>query len=92
MRSNTQWSGPGATAERATEPQPWKIAILTWLALLPQVVVLGLVIPADWPFPVAVTLSTAIPVAVLTWVAMPRLTRRLSGWLGQPRPRTRTTP
>ena len=75
----------------AGTPPSWKIAILTWLALLPQVLVLGL-IPADWSFPVAVTLTTAPPVAVLIWVVMLRVTRLLSAWLGEPVPRTLTMP
>lgn len=66
-------------------PRPvarWKMALVTWLALLPQVVVLSfLLAPLRLPFLAGVALSTAIPVAMLTWVIMPRLTRALDGWL-----------
>ena len=37
--------------------------------------------PFRLPFLVEVSLSTAIPVALLTWVVMPALTRLLYGWL-----------
>ena len=65
-----------------TPPAKWKMALLTWLALLPQVVALGfLLAPLRLPFVIAAPVSTAIPVALLTWVIMPRLTRLLSRWL-----------
>jgi antibiotic biosynthesis monooxygenase (ABM) superfamily enzyme len=64
----------------STVPPRWKMALVTWLALLPQVVVLAFVVP-PLPFLLGVAVSTAIPVAMLTWVVMPRLTRLLQGWL-----------
>jgi antibiotic biosynthesis monooxygenase (ABM) superfamily enzyme len=33
------------------------------------------------PFPLGAAISTAIPVAMLTWVVMPRLTKLLYRWL-----------
>jgi uncharacterized protein len=62
-------------------PPKWKMALVTWLALLPQVLALGKVVPATWPFPFGAAVSTAIPVVLLTWVLMPRLTRLLQRWL-----------
>jgi antibiotic biosynthesis monooxygenase (ABM) superfamily enzyme len=63
-------------------PAKWKMALLTWLALLPQVVILGfLLAPLQLPFFIAAPVSTAIPVALLTWLIMPRLTRALYPWL-----------
>jgi hypothetical protein len=76
---------PGQTA--VSPPPRWKMALMTWLALLPQVIILALVMPASIPFPLNVALSTAIPVAMLTWVVMPRLTKLLYRWLyREPRP------
>jgi antibiotic biosynthesis monooxygenase (ABM) superfamily enzyme len=54
------------------------------MALLPQVILLSFIIPKVLPFPVGVALSTAIPVAMLTWVVMPRLTKLLYSWLYAP--------
>ena len=62
-------------------PPAWKMALVTWLALLPQVIALGYVVPRSWPALVQVAISTAIPVSMLTWVVMPRLTRLLYRWL-----------
>jgi antibiotic biosynthesis monooxygenase (ABM) superfamily enzyme len=63
------------------EPPPkWKMALVTWLALLPQVLLLGAVLP-PLPYPLRPAVSTAIPVALLTWVVMPRLRWWLRRWL-----------
>lgn len=63
-------------------PPRWKMALVTWLCLLPQVIALSfLLAPFGLPFLANVALSTAIPVAMLTWVVMPRVTRALDGWL-----------
>lgn len=66
-----------------TKPPPkWKMALVTWVALLPMVIALAYALaPLRLPFLVQASLSTAIPVAMLTWVLMPRLTRILYGWL-----------
>jgi antibiotic biosynthesis monooxygenase (ABM) superfamily enzyme len=64
-----------------TPPPRWKMALMTWLALLPQVIVLSFLVPAELPFLLEVSLSTAIPVMMLTWVIMPRVTRLLYRWL-----------
>jgi hypothetical protein len=57
------------------------------LALLPQALILGTILPKGLPFVAAVSISTAIPVALLTWLIMPALTKALYGWLYPP-PRT----
>ena len=63
-------------------PAKWKMALLTWLALLPLVVALGfLLAPLRLPSFIVAPVSTAIPVALLTWLIMPRLTRLLYRWL-----------
>ena len=58
----------------AKPPANWKMAIVTWVALLPLAIALA-------------HMSTAIPVALLTWLVMPALTRLLYRWLY---PETRT--
>lgn len=75
----TWFSLPGFPSAHGP-PAKWKMAIVTWCALLPQVIALGFIVP-PLPFPFGVAISTAIPVAMLTWVIMPRLTRLLSRWL-----------
>ncbi|TMK76238.1 MAG: hypothetical protein E6G47_13720 [Actinobacteria bacterium] len=63
-------------------PPRWKMALVTWLALLPQIIVLSYLIPPlRLPFLAGTALSTALPVMMLTWVLMPSLTRLLYGWL-----------
>lgn len=76
----TWFTVPGAPPRPL--PPRWKMALVTWLALLPQVIALSFLFePLRLPFLVSVALSTAIPVAALTWLVMPRLTRALDGWL-----------
>lgn len=76
----TWFTIPG-TAPQAPPPR-WKMALVTWLALLPQVIALSFILaPLQLPFLAQAALSTAIPVATLTWIVMPRATRALSGWL-----------
>lgn len=75
----TWFTLPGAPA--LPPPPKWKMALVTWCALLPQVIALGFVIPHSLPFPVPAMIGTAIPVTLLTWVLMPRHTRLLHGWL-----------
>lgn len=77
----TWFTLPGVPAPR-TAPPKWKMALVTWVALLPQVIVLAFALaPLRLPFLLNAALSTAIPVAMLTWVIMPRLTRLLYRWL-----------
>ena len=66
-----------------TKPPPkWKMAIVTWAALLPMVIALAYMFsPLRLPFLLQAALSTAIPVATLTWIIMPRATRALYTWL-----------
>jgi antibiotic biosynthesis monooxygenase (ABM) superfamily enzyme len=79
----TWFALPGIPAPPIAPPR-WKMAVVTWLALLPQVIILSFVIPAGLPFLLDAAVSTAIPVAMLTWVFMPRLTRLLYQWLYAP--------
>lgn len=76
----TWFTLPG-TAARDAAPPRWKMALVTWFALLPLVIALDFVIPASVPFLPKIALSTAIPVALLTWVVMPAAAVWLRGWL-----------
>jgi antibiotic biosynthesis monooxygenase (ABM) superfamily enzyme len=77
----TWFTLPDMPAPR-TAPPRWKMAIVTWVALLPQIIVLSYLIPPlHLSFLAATALSTALPVVMLTWVLMPWLTRLLYGWL-----------
>lgn len=76
----TWFTVPGLP-EAPLPPPRWKMALVTWLALLPQVLILGRVVPAEWPVLLKAAVGTVIPVVMLTWVLMPRLTRLLQRWL-----------
>jgi antibiotic biosynthesis monooxygenase (ABM) superfamily enzyme len=79
----TWFTLPGAAHE--APPPRWKMALVTWCALLPQVVLLGAIMPTATPSWVATLVGTLVPVAMLTWFVMPALTRWLARWL-YPRP------
>lgn len=64
------------------QPAKWKMALVTWAALLPMVIALAYALaPLRLPFLADTAVSTGIPVAMLTWVIMPSATRALYGWL-----------
>lgn len=66
------------------QPVRWKQALVVLIALFPTSLVLGslqrMLIP-EAPWVLAVLLSNTLGIAALTWLLMPWLTRRLSGWL-----------
>jgi antibiotic biosynthesis monooxygenase (ABM) superfamily enzyme len=76
----TWFALPGSGAAAGAPPK-WKMAIVTWCALLPQIVLLSFVVPNSLPFLASVAVSTAIPVCMLTWIVMPGATRLLARWL-----------
>jgi antibiotic biosynthesis monooxygenase (ABM) superfamily enzyme len=66
----------------AAPPPKWKMALLTWLCLMPLVIAADfLTAPLRLPLLINVAVNTAIPVCMLTWLIMPRLTRALYRWL-----------
>jgi len=66
----------------SADPPRWKMAIVTWCALFPQIVLLGFALqPFPLPSLANQALSSMICVASLTWFVMPFLARRLRPWL-----------
>lgn len=65
-------------------PPPYKMALLTWITIFPLitlvVVVLGPLIEGLALVP-RLAITTAVTVPIMTWLAMPRITRLLHGWL-----------
>jgi antibiotic biosynthesis monooxygenase (ABM) superfamily enzyme len=65
-------------------PPPYKMALVTWITIFPLitlvVVVLGPLIGGLGLVP-RMAITTAVTVPIMTWVAMPRVTRLLRGWL-----------
>lgn len=76
----TWFTLPGHPLPRMPPPR-WKMALLTWCALLPTVFTMSQVVPRIAPHAVVLPLSTALTVCVLTWVLMPNLTRLVQRWL-----------
>ncbi len=76
----TWFALPGWSIAPAVPPR-WKMALVTWLALFPQVVILSILIPSALPMVIRIALLTAAPVAMLTWLVMPRLSELLHEWL-----------
>ena len=68
----------------APPPPRWKMALTTWLAIYPLVVLLSYAL-GPWfgaaPIPVRALALTAILIPLMTWLVMPVLTRLLRPWL-----------
>ena len=72
---------PGRTAPA---PPRWKMALLTLAAIYPLALLVNvLVLPhlAGWPVPLRTLALGLFLVPAMTWVVMPRLTRRFRRWL-----------
>lgn len=67
-------------------PPRWKMALVTWVMLMPLVYAMGRIVPGEWPLPLRLAVSTLVPVCLLTWVVMPNVTRLLYRWLYAPLP------
>src|SRR3954463_2294071 len=64
--------------------QRWKNFLLTWAAAYPILLVLNLGLTAlvpQLPRPLSLGITSGILTAVLTWVVLPKLTRRARPWL-----------
>ena len=78
----TWFTLPGHPAVAA--PPRYKMAIVSWLAIFPLVVVILEVfgtLLGEWPLPVRALFITAIAIPTMTYVLMPRMTRIFAGWL-----------
>ena len=79
------WFEP-AVVPASMHPPRVKMAVVTWMGIFP-VVSLYLWLVSLWPgfqdlpFLPRTAVFTALIVATMTWVVMPRLTRLMRGWL-----------
>ena len=65
-------------------PPRWKMAIATYLGVVPVIMTLALTLGPlirSWNFVLYNLVFNACVVALLTWVVMPLITRALQGWL-----------
>jgi antibiotic biosynthesis monooxygenase (ABM) superfamily enzyme len=77
----TWFTLPDKPAPAKAAPR-WEMAVITWAALFPMVIVLGYLLgPLGLPPLIQQATGTIIPVVMLTWVITPRLTRVLYHWL-----------
>jgi antibiotic biosynthesis monooxygenase (ABM) superfamily enzyme len=70
-------------------PPQWKMAIATYLGVVPVIMGLSLTLGRllrSWNFVLNNLVFNAFVVALLTWVVMPLITRALHGWLAGQRP------
>ena len=68
----------------SASPPLWKMAIATYLGVVPVIMGLALTLGrliASWNFVLNNIVFNAFVVALLTWVVMPLITRALHGWL-----------
>lgn len=74
-------------------PPRWKMAVATYLGVLPVVTILSLTLgPAisSWHFLLSNIVFNLCVVALLTWIVMPLVTRALHSWL-QPKQKEKIT-
>jgi hypothetical protein len=86
VRTVDGWEGWFVTPGYAppAPPRRWKMAAITFGALYPLVLGLALLLrqlAGGWPLPVAMLLTMALTIPLMTWVIMPALTGRLGPWL-----------
>jgi len=70
--------------QNSAPPPRWKMALATYLGVVPVVMGLGLTVGPvvrSWNFVLSNLVFNAGVVALLTWVVMPLLTRALHSWL-----------
>lgn len=73
-------------------PPRWKMAIATYLGVVPVIMTLALTLGPlirSWNFVLNNLLFNACVVALLTWVVMPLITRALNRWLQADQSKTR---
>ena len=72
-------------------PPRWKMAIATYLGVVPVIMTLALTLGPlirSWNFVLNNLVFNAFVVVLLTWVVMPLITRALQGWLYANDPKT----
>jgi antibiotic biosynthesis monooxygenase (ABM) superfamily enzyme len=77
--------------ESASPPPRWKMAIATYLGVVPVIMTLALTLGRlihSWNFILNNLVFNACVVVLLTWVVMPLITRGLQGWLQDNDPET----
>lgn len=77
------WFAP-AVVPASMHPPRVRMAVVTWLGIFPTVALFQwLLAPLLQPLPFLprVAVLTALIVAAMTWLVMPRLTRLMKGWL-----------
>jgi antibiotic biosynthesis monooxygenase (ABM) superfamily enzyme len=65
-------------------PPPYKMALLTWITIFPLITLVVVVLDPvleELALVPRLALTTAVTVPIMTWLAMPRVTRLLRGWL-----------
>jgi uncharacterized protein len=65
-------------------PPPYKMALLTWITIFPLITLVVVVLDPvleELALVPRLALTTAVTVPIMTWLAMPRITRLLRGWL-----------
>jgi hypothetical protein len=68
----------------APPPPPYKMALLTWVTIFPLITVVVVVLEPlleEFALVPRLAVTTAVTVPIMTWLAMPRITRLLRGWL-----------
>ena len=68
----------------APPPPPYKMALLTWVTIFPLITVVVVVLEPlleELALVPRLAVTTAVTVPIMTWLAMPRITRLLRGWL-----------
>jgi uncharacterized protein len=73
---------PGTST--ATAPPKWKMAITTWCTIFPLLLLANLAlspVSRHLPWVAGLALGTLVTVPIMTWLAMPAVTRLLRSWL-----------
>jgi len=86
VRTVDGWEGWFVTPGYAppAPPRRWKMAVITFAALYPLLLVLITVLRrviGGWPLPLTMVVTLGVTVPLMTWLVMPLLTIRLGPWL-----------
>jgi antibiotic biosynthesis monooxygenase (ABM) superfamily enzyme len=77
--------GPSTTTRgEVRHPPRWKLAIVTWFALFPSLLVVSYALAPfveRWPRALQLLMTSAILVPLMTWILLPAMTRAARPWL-----------